>query len=397
MHLAARKGCEKVCGMLTSLESSLEQKFRRNNDKDTPLIVAARCGNRKCCKYLSSGEIINLYNKDRDTALHCTTRKGLYSTVEFLLDMGADPRITNKSGNIPVFDAAGLQSSKTLQVILEKDKNFFTDEYDIFSRGRTLLHIIALNDSTDCLNYLNDNTEAHEFLIRTKNVQDEDGNTPLHLALKKKNVEIAEKLIEMGCNFNENNNKKQTAIHIAAQNNLGRICNIIGSKPKFRFMVNNCDEDGANILHLGAAAKNVECCRLAIKKGIQIRVVDKSGKTALHLAAEVGDPGICKLLNHKVLLQTKDDMKNTPLHLAAKNGHLESTKILFRAAKNVMHFTNRDNKTPLDVAFDNKSDEIFNYLLHNTTVISDDKSRDPVISSTTLHRYMHEAIKNERR
>ena len=397
LHLAARKGCERSCEEITLLSNSLEQKFSRNVNKDTPLIVAARNGNKNCCKYLLCDEIINLYNKDKDTALHCSAKKGLYSTVECLIDLAADTRITNKLGNIPVFDTIGLQSSRTFQIMFEKDKNFLTNECDVFFGERTLLHMIAMKNSVECLNYLLDDKEATQLLERTKNIQDKDGNTPLHLALTKKNVEIAEKLIEMGCSFDEINNKKQTAIHIAAKNNLGSICTIIGSKPKFRFMVNNCDEDGSNILHLGAAAKNIECCKLAIKKGIHIGVADKNGKTALHLAAEVGDPRICKLFNHKSLLQTEDDNNDRPLHLAAKNGHLECVKIVYKAAKTILFLPNRNKKNPLNIAFESKNDAIFNYLLQNISIIPENENKMSRALSETLHSYMHQAIYDRRR
>jgi ankyrin repeat protein len=61
-------------------------------------------------------------------------------------------------------------------------------------------------------------------------------------------------------------------------------------------------------------------------------IKDKDGKTCLHIAAEQGAIDACKLIvsiaGNQIIHQI-DNKKQTPLHLAALNGHARVIKFLF--------------------------------------------------------------------
>ncbi|KAK7067086.1 hypothetical protein SK128_022545, partial [Halocaridina rubra] len=131
------------------------------------------------------------------------------------------------------------------------------------------------------------------------------------------------------------------------------------------------NEAGQTLLHLSAKGIHMDCCRILVeqsKKEIDIRdkrggstpillsirpgetsfqitklLLEKSGnpytsvrlpksKTALHIAAAVGNVDTVKLLIEKTkCIHDKDSEKSTPLHIAAKNGNDQVCRELLTA------------------------------------------------------------------
>lgn len=89
-----------------------------------------------------------------------------------------------------------------------------------------------------------------------------------------------------------------------------------------------------------------------------IKVKNKSGRTALHFAIESGSSAnLQTLLRHKDIkkvLDAGDDRKNTPLHFAADNKNAALIMLLLQAGANPIA-TNISNETPLDLVSGNGS------------------------------------------
>lgn len=73
--------------------------------------------------------------------------------------------------------------------------------------------------------------------------------------------------------------------------------------------------------------------------------------TALHVAAGRGDVGVVfMLLQAKAtLVHAKDEQNDTPLHYAAKNGHMAAASLLFDSGASCSA-KNMQGQTPVDVA-----------------------------------------------
>eukprot|EP00602_Paraphysomonas_sp_CaronLab_P010982 CAMPEP_0185018430 /NCGR_PEP_ID=MMETSP1103-20130426/1159_1 /TAXON_ID=36769 /ORGANISM="Paraphysomonas bandaiensis, Strain Caron Lab Isolate" /LENGTH=90 /DNA_ID=CAMNT_0027548241 /DNA_START=43 /DNA_END=311 /DNA_ORIENTATION=+ len=66
-----------------------------------------------------------------------------------------------------------------------------------------------------------------------------------------------------------------------------------------------------------------------VERGINIHTRDKSGWTALHLAARNGRRDICEYLISKGADVTiRNNLGSTALHLAARNGHRDTCEYL---------------------------------------------------------------------
>ena len=84
------------------------------------------------------------------------------------------------------------------ETILDKDK-----------RGQNALHYCAENQNLNCIEQI---IEADPNLL---NQTDEEGYTPLHLAVISGNSAIVKFLISKGANVNAVDNEKHSAIHWA--------------------------------------------------------------------------------------------------------------------------------------------------------------------------------------
>jgi hypothetical protein len=77
------------------------------------------------------------------------------------------------------------------------------------------------------INFL-DNQNIFEFIINSKNyininIQDKNGNTPLHICCKNNMNECVLKLIETGkCDYNLQNKNGNTPLHICCKNNMNK-------------------------------------------------------------------------------------------------------------------------------------------------------------------------------
>lgn len=105
--------------------------------------------------------------------------------------------------------------------------------------------------------------------------------------------------------------------------------------------------------------------RVFIEKGAQLRDINGSGQSALHLAAQKGLNDIVVLLiknkGMSVNLQTQNETGVTPLHDAALEGQLQTVKLLVELGADVNKLS-KDGWTALDDAIGNNHKEIEAFL-----------------------------------
>lgn len=84
-------------------------------------------------------------------------------------------------------------------------------------------------------------------------------------------------------------------------------------------------------IHYAAKASSVGAVRLLLAAdGIDPNLTCGTGNTALHLASEIGNLEIVKVLSvvKDALLNHGNDRNLTPLHLAADNNHVDVVRFL---------------------------------------------------------------------
>lgn len=162
-----------------------------------------------------------------------------------------------------------------------------------------------------------DNTLAiRQWLARDMdllNVRDADGMTPLHVAIAKNKMRAFDFLIASGAN-----------IHMVTGPSLMKIDRDDGTVA-FRTTRGQWTP-----LHLAAFANRLQMAKVLISKGARVGIRNDLGETSLFLAAKEGHVGMIRLLiGHGAdINETPRKGGFSPLMAATFNGHLEAGQML---------------------------------------------------------------------
>lgn len=162
-----------------------------------------------------------------------------------------------------------------------------------------------------------------------KNV-DSYGNTPLHQSCYNGQSEVVKMMVrEEGVDVNARNDEGQTPLFIAvALNNLAivEILLMAGAEP------NKTYKDGTSPLQAAVIKGNEHMVEILINHGADINHSNNRGETALMLAAKNGrNTIVSELLSKNADVSQADNMAHTALHYAAEAGYNEITELLLMA------------------------------------------------------------------
>lgn len=127
--------------------------------------------------------------------------------------------------------------------------------------------------------------EALKSISSALKNKDKNGQTALHLAVKKNNSEIVSLLLNQGISVDEQDNEGQTALHIAAKQSYDKIASLLANKNADIYIKDNAGKTPADYAIL-SGAKLIKA--IARKNNVNNGLVD--GHTLLHEAASLGNP-----------------------------------------------------------------------------------------------------------
>ncbi|VDM28408.1 unnamed protein product [Toxocara canis] len=205
-------------------------------------------------------------------------------------------------------------------------------------------------------------------LIET-NLKDANGRCALSVALlEKKDVILAESLVNKGADVNTTLSDGDALVHSAVRTaNLLALQFLCANKAN----VNLRNKEGLSALHLSILVHdfNGDVLRLILKSGADVSVkTSQGGATALHLAVEKNaGPEIVNIIaegKQALPLSSVDSNEDTPLARASLNGFLEVAKTLLKAGADINE-KDRNGVTLLLRAIAAKNDETSVFLLNN--------------------------------
>lgn len=217
--------------------------------------------------------------------LHQVAAMGDSAMVRLL---GANKDYNNEIGRTAFSAAANRRGAAAIRALFKLDAN--KEDYDIQSRktpffagfnwykrrvsvdtkGRTELHIAAMNGRNDVVRSLVElgvDTEARDIM----------GWTALHSAVQNGRYDVVRLLIQLGVNKTAQDNEGRTALHLATPNcpnDMVRILLELGVNMETR------DKYGKTALHWGALYENASNIRLLLEFGANILARDREGWTA---------------------------------------------------------------------------------------------------------------------
>ncbi|XP_054855776.1 B-cell lymphoma 3 protein isoform X2 [Eublepharis macularius] len=180
---------------------------------------------------------------------------------------------------------------------------------------------------------------ALDIAMATK--QDEDGDTPLHIAVVKENLLMARRLVGLFRQGHQDldafNNLRQTPLHLAvitAQPALVKLLLSHGASP----MV--LDRNGQTALHLACEHGSLQCLQEMLEghpSPLDLEARNFEGFTPLHVAVAASNHDmILTLLEHGADVDAVDIKSGrSPLLHAVENNNLEMVELLLQHGANV--------------------------------------------------------------
>ncbi|NXW39812.1 NFKB2 factor, partial [Nyctiprogne leucopyga] len=210
--------------------------------------------------------------------------------------------------------------------------------------------------------------------------QDENGDTPLHLAIIHEQTAVIKQLIEVVVSIpsqqiiNISNNLQQTPLHLAVITKQPQVVQLLlqaradptlldrygnsllhlalqaGDEEMLRtllahlgsatpYLLHLPNFHGLLPVHLAVKAKSLACLDLLVRKGADVNAVERQGgRTPLHLAVEMENLNMATHLVKKLGadVNRRTFAGNTPLHLAAGLGSPTLTKLLLKSGADVL-------------------------------------------------------------
>lgn len=221
--------------------------------------------------------------------------------------------------------------------------------------GDTLLHLAVIHEAPSvlfcCLAFL-----PQEVL----DIQNNLYQTALHLAVHLDQPDVVRALVLKGASRILQDQHGDTALHVACQRqNLACACCLLeeqpepGRQPSHPLDLQLKNWQGLACLHIATLQRNQPLIELLLQNGADIDAQEgTSGKTALHLAVETQERSLVQfLLQAGARVDARMLNGCTPLHLAAGRGLNSISSTLCEAGADLL-LLNVEDETPQDLAED---------------------------------------------
>ncbi|KAM4808294.1 ankyrin repeat and death domain-containing protein 1B [Rhinophrynus dorsalis] len=243
---------------------------------------------------------LNLFSSEKDkegnTALHLAAKNGHIEVVKALVEKWEGIDEPNEIGATPFYLAVEGGHDVCVTHLLTNGRNMNITTND----GYGALHVAAENGYISLVNYLIENNIDLSF-------KPNERNTPFHLAILNNHMLVVDALLDMGY-INATNARQQTPLHLAAE------------------------------------LRNIDLVEKLLKKGCDLTITDKQGKTALGAAARSNHTLIVDMIikaeryySWKKGLTENNNEGHEDICLTFKQDHLSKTSQIRSALWNLAY------------------------------------------------------------
>ncbi|MEL3905872.1 MAG: ankyrin repeat domain-containing protein [Treponema sp.] len=288
--------------------------------------------------------LLNEKNSAGKTPLHIAAQQGDIPFLNLFLTYGADINADDREGKTPLTNAVLHGKNSTVLFLLQHGAD--PARQDV--QGRTVLHEAVGITPPQLITALI--RAGADPLSR-----DSYGNTPLARAFRTERP-VLDALL--GSNTALTNSDGETPLHIAVQEGIDEeTAEYLIAKG---FPLNKRNRTGTTALTLAAQQGNVRLCSLLIHRGADIFAANSSGNSAASIAL-TRNTALLPLLQHPNAVKT-DAAGNSLLHYAARYASAETVRQLLNTDSTGTAAKNTAGETPADIAVRRERPEIAELL-----------------------------------
>jgi len=225
--------------------------------------------------------------------LHYSAAFGLVDTTAQLLSKGADPTLPDKLGNTPLFWAASNGHLEIVRVLLKNDQwnvpNFI---------GDSVLHVAVRKRQLNIIS---------ELILRGAmiDIQNNEGETPLHIAVIEGYIEIVKYLLEAGARADLFTIDGCSPIHYSAFTSSYEILKII-TKQSLHYL-NSQDEYGDTVVHWAVRENDRQILKMLFQLGAACHILNNDAETPLTLAENLKHQSLIPLIKTALIQKNCTD------------------------------------------------------------------------------------------
>lgn len=323
IHNAAREGCPDVLDMLIKRGAKFDE---QDEIGDTPLLLAAKNGHVEIVQELiRKGANVNHRNHEGHDAWYYAIEDEEDNSL--LQSLITATRGQEKEWRQPLCIAAANGRDKKVDFILKMHIDPMSADLD----GNTFLHHAAMSNQYAIIEKFNSTISI--------NVQNNRGNTPLHIACFRGFGETIASLLKCKAKADVKNKNGETALLVAAHS---KNISAESARQLVEYTIkthaweslNAKDYEGNNALHIAGKFAKPEV--LWEFRFVRFKDRDKDGLIPLHEAVRPGQPEALEMMLDIFESMKRDARINeqsyatseTVLHLAADEGHAHCVKRL---------------------------------------------------------------------
>uniref|UniRef100_T1IHG8 Uncharacterized protein n=1 Tax=Strigamia maritima TaxID=126957 RepID=T1IHG8_STRMM len=334
-----------IAERLLDLGANLNDKAK---DGFTALHFAATYGKEEMLKMLinrrADGTIVG--GPKQQLALHIVCSRTYVLPVPVLQQLlrlsGRESRLAiDKDGKSPLFLAVEhghLTIVKELLSIMADSQLKLTKR----GTGDTVLHLAARKHDLDILRML------VEFGAQV-DAQNNDGQTVMHLAAADGDDPLMRFLLQAKANPNISDRLDRTPLHVAAEKGNTQVVDILTDK--FKASVAERTKDGNTMLHIACMSGHPDTALAFLRKGVPFQMPNRAGARAIHTASKYGHvPVVLALLLKGEQVDSKTNDNYTALHIAVEACRPAVVEILLGHGAEVDLKGGKNGETPLHIA-----------------------------------------------
>ncbi len=218
------------------------------------------------------------------------------------------------------------------------------------------------------------------------NAPDQEGFTPMHLAIRHSHVQIVQLLLDREANVNAVADNGQTPLFFAAYYSRTDLVSLLLNNGAD---ANIADREGLSPLHIVARQGRTEIAQMLIEYGANINAVDALGRTPIRIAQDNGRTEIMSLLGEMGAVEYTNEPKYLmPVHQAAANGDIRALEELIQNGESAT-LMDEAGMTPLEYAYENVHIQAIEFL---ESKVRESGAEMPSLSVDRLHKIAFDAF-----